>query len=151
MKKPVSSILILTILFNQNLLNAFSFPSITKKQITNAIAMASGILSIPCFKKCHDLSQEYDSLLRSVVPNFEELFEAECDKCLFITDTTRCRLWDKFFETNVRPDHPEIIPQLNALNYKALAFFIAGTALATTAIICAFAKSKEAASSLETY
>ncbi len=120
---------------------ASSWTSMSSKQIKDVVAITSGILSVPCFKKCYDVCQESDSLLRSILPNFDALmsgFEAECDRHLShgYPSGAHMRLWNKFLKTNVEPICPELLPRLHALDLKSTAYCLAGTFLLSVAVFC---------------
>jgi hypothetical protein len=140
MKKLLTPILCLLFL-NTQTVAASSWPSISPKRIKDVVAVASGILSIPCFKTCYDVCQESDSLLRSILPNFDTLissFEAECDRHLShgYPSGAQMRLWNKFLKTNVEPICPELLPRFHALDLKSTAYCLAGTFLLSVAVFC---------------
>lgn len=140
MKKMLSVTLCFTFL-NAQIITASPWTSINPKRINDAIAVASGMLSVPCFKKCYDLCQERDSLLRSILPNFDALiatFEAECNKHLShgYPSGAYYRLWNTFLKTNVEPICPELLPRLRAIDIKSAAFCLAGTFLISAALFC---------------
>lgn len=126
---------------NTQIVATSSWTSINPKRINDAIAVASGMLSIPCFKMSYDLCQESTSVLRSILPNYNGLmitFEAECDRYISHGNPgmTYARLWNKFLKTNVEPLHPELFARLKSLNIKATALCFTGTLLASVALFC---------------
>lgn len=140
MNKYLGSLLIFSFLISQHPITAFCFSSISTKQIKNTVAITSGILSIPCFKTFLDLQNERNSLLRSILPNFNGLmvaFEIECNKhSNAYPNFAYMRLWNKFLKTNVEPICPELLPRFHALDLKSTGYCLAGTLLLTAAAIC---------------
>lgn len=126
---------------NTQIVATSSWTSINPKRINDAIAVASGMLSIPCFKMSYDLCQESTSVLRSILPNYNELmisFEAECDRHLSHGNPSGAyaRLWNKFLKTNVEPLHPELFARLKSLDMKAKVLGFTGTLLISVAVFC---------------
>lgn len=138
MQKIISYVLAISLLAAQNA-NAYSLPSLSTKKL---VGITSAILAVPCFKKCYDFQVEHDLLIKSVVPNFEEIFKTEYKKLKCVNDRTVGILWDKLIQTHVAPNHPEIISQLDRIGYKTIACFILGGVFITAAILCAFSKKK---------
>ncbi len=140
----MKKLLITTLCFsflNTQTIAASSWTSISPKRIKDAVALASWILAIPFFKTCYDVCQESNSLLRSIVPNFNELmvaFETECEGHLSYGYPTgaQMRLWNKFLKTNIEPICPELLPRFHALDLKSTAYCLAGTFLLSVAVFC---------------
>lgn len=127
----------LCFILNTQTVAASSWPSISPKRVKDAVALASGILSIPCFKTCFDLQNEHNSLLKSVLPNFQELFANECKQQSFFThSSTYTYLWRNFLKKNVASTHPQVMQKLDTLDIKAGLFLVAGILLTTATLLC---------------
>lgn len=139
MKKllAITSCIILLNTLHYQPATAFNFSSINSKQIKDVGAVASVMLSIPCFKKGYDACVEHNSILRSIIPHFDTMMETYYDECAYSgypNSAAFKRLYNKLLTTHVEPTHPELIPQLKSLHNKEFWFTFAGIMLASVTI-----------------
>ena len=136
MKTSITSkiVLIISLLgIQSSLLQAFSTPEFLNKHSKAIVSATLAALSTISFKQFCNLQAQRDSLFRSVLPNFDQIMIQMQPEFIHYNSAqpNNAAIWEKFYDTHIKPTKPELMPQIRSLDLKSGLLFGTGFFLAT--------------------